>query len=66
MAEKPEIILVDQIEPLIHAIRNETVVLDTDLAALYGVPTGTLNRQVKRNKERFPGDFCFQLTVMRP
>jgi hypothetical protein len=54
--------LVDQIEPLIHVIRGESVILDNDLAALYGVPTGTLNRQVKRNQERFPGDFCFQLT----
>lgn len=36
--------------------------LDSDLAELYGVPTGRLNEQVKRNKERFPGDFMFQLT----
>ncbi len=62
MADNVPIILVDQIEPLIHEIRGESVILDSDLAALYGVPTGTLNRQVKRNKERFPGDFCFQLT----
>jgi ORF6N domain len=62
MADKSEIILVDQIEPLIHAIRGESMILDSDLALLYGVPTGTLNRQVKRNKGRFPGDFCFQLT----
>ena len=62
MADKPEIILVDQIEPLIHVIRDETVMLDSDLASLYGVPTKVLNRQVKRNQERFPGDFCFQLS----
>ena len=43
-------------------MRGERVLLDTDLAALYGVTTGALNRAVKRNVERFPDDFMFQLT----
>jgi hypothetical protein len=63
VAEKARIILVEQIEPLIQVIRGETVMLDTDLAILYDVPTKMLNRQVKRNRERFPSDFCFQLTL---
>ncbi|MGB6976486.1 MAG: ORF6N domain-containing protein [Gammaproteobacteria bacterium] len=43
-------------------IRNNKVILDTDLAALYGVTTKRLNEQVKRNHARFPSDFMFQLT----
>jgi hypothetical protein len=39
------------------------VILDADLAAIYGVPTGRLNEAVKRNLERFPEDFMFQLTL---
>ena len=62
MADKAQIILVDRIEPLIHTIRGETVMLDSDLAALYGVPTKILNKAVGRNQRRFPDDFCFQLT----
>ena len=49
--------------PPIHPVRQQKVVLDRDLAALYGVPTFRLNEAVKRNGERFPPDFCFQLTV---
>ena len=62
MTDDVQVILVDQIEPMIHVSRGETVMLDSDLATLYGVPTKTLNRQVKRNQDRFPGDFCFQLS----
>ncbi len=62
MADKAEIILVDQIEPLIHIVRGETVVLDSDLALLYGVPTKILNKAVSRNRQRFPDDFSFQMT----
>ena len=51
-----------QIEPLIRIIRGQQVVLDSDLAILYGVETKRLNEQVKRNIERFPDDFMFQLT----
>ena len=50
-----------QVERHIYLIRGEKVMLDYDLAALYGVDTGALNRAVKRNSDRFPGDFMFQL-----
>lgn len=46
----------------IRIVRGRKVILDSDLAALYGVPTKRLNEQVKRNLDRFPGDFMFQLT----
>jgi hypothetical protein len=61
MSQSRAVILVDQIEPLIHTIRGHKVLLDSDLAKLYGVPTKRLNEQVKRNRERFPEDFMFQL-----
>jgi hypothetical protein len=51
------------IEPLIVRVRGQRVILDADLAKLYGVTTGALNQSVKRNAERFPQDFAFQLTV---
>ena len=47
----------------ILVVRRERVLLDSDLAALYGVPTHRLNEAVKRNIERFPEDFAFQLTA---
>ena len=47
---------------LILSIRGEKVILDSDLAALYGVETRRLNEQVRRNIEKFPEDFMFQLT----
>jgi len=47
----------------IHVIRDRRVVLDSDLAALYGVPTHRLNEAVKRNADRFPEDFAFVLTT---
>lgn len=46
----------------IYLIRDEKVMLDSDLAELYGVETKRLNEQVKRNIDRFPEDFMFQLT----
>lgn len=52
----------DQIASKILLIRNQKVILDADLAKLYGVTTKRLNEQVKRNIERFPTDFAFQLT----
>ena len=48
---------------LIQVIRGKQVLLDRDLATLYGVETRRINEQVKRNFERFPEDFCFQLTI---
>ena len=52
----------ETIERRIHLLRGMKVILDADLAALYGVQTHRLNEQVKRNIERFPNDFAFQLT----
>jgi hypothetical protein len=52
----------DRIESSIYLIRNEKVILDHDLATLYGVQTKALVQAVKRNRERFPQDFMFQLT----
>jgi hypothetical protein len=52
----------EKIAPLVHVLRHEKVLLDSDLAELYGVPTGRLNEAVKRNLDRFPDDFMFQLT----
>jgi ORF6N domain len=62
MAEKRSIVLIDQIEPLILDIRGQKVILDIDLADLYEVATKAINQAVKRNRERFPSDFLFQLT----
>ncbi len=50
------------IQSLIYVIRGQKVMIDRDLAELYGVPTKRLNEAVKRNIERFPDDFMFQLT----
>ena len=70
MAKKNEIAKVESasiqplenIENLIHVIRGKQVMLDRDLARLYGVETRVLNQAVQRNIERFPGDFMFQLS----
>ena len=51
------------IERSIRNLRGHRVMIDEDLATLYGVTTGALNRQVKRNADRFPDDFMFQLTA---
>ena len=60
--ESDQLVGVDNIEPLIKIIRGQQVMLDRDLATLYGVETKRLNEQVKRNIKRFPEDFMFQLT----
>ena len=52
----------ESLEALIFTVRGKRVMLDADLAAIYGVQTRRLNEQVRRNAERFPGDFVFQLT----
>jgi len=52
----------EQIEQVIHVIRGERVMLDTNLANLYGVEVKALNQQLRRNQDRFPADFMFQLT----
>ncbi len=56
-------LLVPRIESRIQVIRGLRVMLDVDLAALYGEQTKRLNEQVKRNRDRFPSDFLFQLTA---
>jgi len=53
---------INQIEALIYTIRGKRVMLDSELANLYGVETKRLNEQVKRNLTRFPADFMFQIT----
>lgn len=62
MALTKEVIRVGEVEQRILLIRDEKVIIDADLAGFYGVPTKRLNEQVKRNKDRFPEDFVFQLT----
>nr|MBP7612367.1 ORF6N domain-containing protein [Paludibacter sp.] len=61
MENKPSISPIE-IRSLIYSIRGKQVMLDSDLASLYEVETKNLNKAVKRNIERFPASFCFQLT----
>jgi hypothetical protein len=61
--KKQSLATIEPIEPVIRMIRGQRVILDSDLAKIYGVPTKRLNEQVKRNRERFPEDFMFQLTA---
>ncbi len=63
MVDEPEIAVPRHIEPRIHLIRGQKVMLDVDLAALYGVEVRALNQAVARNVERFPADFMFQLVT---
>jgi hypothetical protein len=62
MDESKSVVPVGKIENRILLIRGEKVIIDADLAEFYGVPTKRLNEQVKRNKDRFPDDFMFQLS----
>ena len=57
-----DLVPAERIASRIFLVRGETVMLDADLADLYGVTTAALNQQVKRNQERFPKDFAFQLS----
>lgn len=59
---KRNLVPVERIEAAILVLRGHKVILDKDLAALYGVTTGNLNRAVDRNRERFPEDFMLRLT----
>jgi len=61
MTKRPGLIPLDRIQHHIFLIRGEKVMLSQHLAELYGVETGALNRAVKRNLDRFPPDFMFQL-----
>ena len=58
-----ELFVVDGIESRIVSARGQNVIFDRELAALYGVDTRTFNQAIKRNVERFPNDFMFQLTA---
>jgi len=51
-----------KVENKIYLIRGHRVMIDSDIAALYGVPTSRLNEAVKRKRKRFPADFMFRLT----
>jgi phage regulator Rha-like protein len=62
MDEPISLIPMERIERAIIVVRGEKVMLDLDLASIYGVMTGSLNQAVKRNLSRFPSDFMFQLT----
>ena len=63
VTNRDQLVVVDNIELLIKVIRGQPVMLDKDLATLYGVETRTLNQAVKPNIQRFPSDFRFQLTM---
>lgn len=63
MTDKNLIASAGQIESWIYVIRGQKVMLDEDLSTLYSVETKRLNEQVRRNSERFPEDFMFQLTA---
>ena len=60
---KETLVVAKLVEPVIRVIRAQRVILDADLARIYGVTTKRLNEQVKRNRERFPVDFMFLLTT---
>lgn len=62
MPKATAITRLEPLEELIHSIRGSRVMLDSDLATIYGVSTRHLNQALKRNAERFPQDFAFQLT----
>src|ERR1700733_2315483 len=63
MKKLPGFLPLERITNSIYLIRDQKVILDSDLAQLYGVETGVLNKAVKRNAGRFPKDFMFQLTL---
>ena len=64
MPKPPNKFSADQLGQLIYEIRGQRVMLDSDLAALYGVKTSRLLEQMRRNKNRFPRDFAFRLTKL--
>lgn len=63
MKKRAQLVPSDSLESRILTIRGQKVILDSDLAVIYGVPTKALNRAIKRNSKRFPEDFVFKLTV---
>ncbi len=63
MQRQNSLVKIERVDQRILLFRGQRVMLDADLAVLYGVPTKRLNEQVKRNESRFPSDFMFRLTV---
>ncbi|MCX6872628.1 MAG: ORF6N domain-containing protein [Verrucomicrobia bacterium] len=61
MSDQPITLSPEAIAPMVHWLRHEKIMLDSDLAELYGVPTQVLNQAVKRNADRFPADSMFQI-----
>jgi hypothetical protein len=62
MAKRKQLANVPKLDELIRELRGQKVILDRDLAKIYGVPTFRFNEAIKRNRHRFPPDFMFQLT----
>src|SRR5262245_16912948 len=60
---KTALVLAKKVDSKIQVLRGQKVILDSDLAGLYGVPVRQLNQQIKRNAGRFPADFLFQLSA---
>jgi hypothetical protein len=63
VAKRKQLADVPKLDELIREVRGQKVILDTDLARIYGIPTFRFNEAIKRNRERFPEDFMFRLTV---
>ena len=63
VAKRKQLANVPKLDELIREVRGQKVVLDTDLARIYGIPTFRFNEAIKRNRERFPEDFMFRRTV---
>jgi ORF6N domain len=63
VAKRKQLANVPKLDELIREIRGQKVMLDTDLARIYGIPTFRFNEAIKRNRERFPEDFMFRLTA---
>src|SRR5205814_6206024 len=63
MPQSPPPKQLDNVESAIYLVRGQRVMMDSDLAAIYGTSTRRLNERLRRNRERFPIDFAFQLTA---
>jgi len=63
VAKRKQLANVPKLDELIREVRGQKVILDTDLARIYGIPTFRFNEAIKRNRERFPEDFMFRRTV---
>lgn len=63
MTSKTDLYAVEPVDTLIVTVRGQKVILDSDLARVYGVPTKRLNEQIRRNSQRFPQDFAFRLSA---